>query len=74
MPSGVLLGLGVLGHFGLKNKTRKIVKIHKDFELQHIVMYSFVLKCPNTLNIYYSQKELKHFSLDILLYTDLFSD
>ena len=25
--------LGVLTHFGSKNQTRKIVKIHKDFEL-----------------------------------------
>lgn len=25
--------LGVLGHFGSKNKKRKIVTIHKNFEL-----------------------------------------
>ena len=31
-PWGVF-GLGVLGHFRLKNKTRKIFKIDKDFEL-----------------------------------------
>ena len=30
---GMFLGYGVLRHFGLKNKTRKIVKSHKDFEL-----------------------------------------
>ena len=32
-PPGVFLGLGVLAHFVLKNKTKKIVKIQKDFEL-----------------------------------------
>ena len=29
-PWGYFLGLGVLAHFGSKNQTRKIVKIHKD--------------------------------------------
>ena len=32
-PPRIILGLRGLEHFGLKNKTRKIVKIHKDFEL-----------------------------------------
>ena len=27
----------------------------------------FVLKYPNTLNMYYSQKQLKHFGLEILV-------
>ena len=31
-PLGHILDFEVLGNFGLKNKTRKIVKIHKDFE------------------------------------------
>ena len=26
-----------------------------------------MLKCPNTFNTYYSQKELKHFALEILV-------
>ena len=30
-------------------------------------MYNFVLKCPNTPDILYSQKELKHFGLEILV-------
>ena len=30
-------------------------------------MYNFLLKCPNTVKIYYSQKELKHFGLEILV-------
>ena len=30
-------------------------------------MYNFLLKCSNTLNIYYSQKELEHFGLKILV-------
>ena len=30
---GVFLGLEVLGHFELKEKIKKIVNIHKDFEL-----------------------------------------
>ena len=29
LPPGVVLGLGVLGHFGLKSKTRKIIKFIK---------------------------------------------
>ena len=32
-PPGVFLGLGVLRHFGLKSKARKIVKIYKEFEV-----------------------------------------
>ena len=32
-PLGCILNLGVLGHFRVKNKTRKTVKIHKYFEL-----------------------------------------
>ena len=30
---GHFAGLGILGHFETKNWTRKIDKIHKDFEL-----------------------------------------
>ena len=26
-----------------------------------------MLKCPNALNLFYSQKELKHFGLEILV-------
>ena len=33
MLASVVYKLGVLGNFGLKNKARKIVKIHKDFQL-----------------------------------------
>ena len=32
-PPGTHIGLGVLGHFRLKNQTRKIDKIHNDFEV-----------------------------------------
>ena len=39
--------LGVLGHFGSKNKKRKIVTIHKNFELQQAFMYNFL--CQNVL-------------------------
>ena len=40
-PPGVFLGLGVLAHFGLRNQTRKVVKIHKDFE--HNLSYNNIL-------------------------------
>ena len=41
-PPRVFLGLRALEHFGLKNQTRKIVKIHKNFELQQVFMYKFL--------------------------------
>ena len=43
---------------GSKTREEKFFKIHKDFELYEVFMY--------ILNIYYSQKELKHFGLEIL--------
>ena len=43
----IFLSLGVFGHFGLKNETRKTVKIPKDFELYQVFMYSFL--CQNVL-------------------------
>ena len=46
-PPGTFLDLGVLGHFGTEIKTRKIVKIHKDFELYQVFMYNFL--CQNVL-------------------------
>ena len=38
--SGVFLSLGVLGHSGSKNQTRKVVKIQKDFEHQNVLIFS----------------------------------
>ena len=32
-PPGLFLDLGLLAHFCSKNQIKKIVKIHKDFEL-----------------------------------------
>ena len=32
-PFGIFFNMGVLIHFELKNQTRKIITIHKDFEL-----------------------------------------
>ena len=61
---GHILYLGVLGHFGLKNRTRKIDKIHRDFKLYQVFLCQTVLLFSQ--NLYYSQKELKHFGLQIL--------
>ena len=59
-------GLGVLANFGSKNQTRKIDKIHKNFELYQVFMYNSV---PNGSNIsqslYYSQKDSAYFSLEV---------
>ena len=33
---GHILGLGALGHFGLKSQTRKFDNIHKDLELYQV--------------------------------------
>ena len=47
--------MGVSGHFGLKNETRKTVKIPKDVELYlyELSLYAYfsVSKCPN-ISIY----------------------
>lgn len=64
-PPEAFLVLGVSGHFGLKNETRKTVKIPKDVELYlyELSLYAYfsVSKCPNiSIYIYYSQIELKH--------------
>ena len=59
-----ILGLGTSGHFGLENQTRKVVIIHKDFELYQVFMYQTVLIFSQ--NMHYSQEELKHSGLEIL--------
>ena len=49
----VVQNLGVLKHFALwdilnsKSQTRKIVKMHKDFELSQVFIYNF--PCQNVL-------------------------
>ena len=40
---GHILGLVALGHFGLKNHTRKIDKTHKVFELYQVFMCQTLL-------------------------------
>ena len=47
-----ILGLMVLGHFGLKNQTRKTDKIHNNFELYQVFMCQAVLKFPTIYIIY----------------------
>ena len=47
-----ILGLEALRYFGLKNKTKKTDKIHKDFELFEVFMCQTVRIFPQ--NIYYS--------------------
>ena len=59
-----ILGFGASGHFGLENQTRKVVIIHKDFEIYQVFMYQIVLIFPQ--NMHYSQEELKHSGLEIL--------
>ena len=50
-PLGHISGLGVLGNFVLKNQTRKIDRICKDFELYQVSLYNFL--CQNvTMYIY----------------------
>ena len=41
-PLATYFDLGVLKHFELKNQTRKIVTIHKDFEPYQVFMYNFL--------------------------------
>ena len=43
---GHILGLGVLRYSGLKNQTRKINKIHRNFELFQVFMYQTVPIIP----------------------------
>ena len=47
LPLEHILGLGFLGNFGLKNQTRKIDQIHKDFELCQVFVCQTVLIFPN---------------------------
>lgn len=61
---GHILGLGASGHFGLENQTRKVVIIHKDFELYQVFMYQAVLIFSQSMH--YSQEELKNSGLEIL--------
>ena len=56
LSSGVLLSLRVLGHFGLKIRQKNWQR----FGTISIFMCQTALILPN---IYYSQKELKHFEL-----------
>ena len=64
-----ILSLGALGHFRLKNQTRKMDKIHKNLELYQVFMCQTVRIFSQ--NIYYSQKGLKHFVLEILGHFEL---
>ena len=41
-PPWGILGLGSIRTFSAKVKTRIIVKIHKDFELEQVFMYNFL--------------------------------
>ena len=51
-----------------KNQARKIVKIHKDFELNKSPCIIFCAKMSKHFQyIYYSQKELKHFGVEMSL-------
>ena len=69
---GIFLDLGVLEHFRLKNQTRKIGKVHEDFELHQVFLWQTVLIFA--IYISYSQKELKHFSLEILVIHGILED
>ena len=42
LSPGIYLGLKVLGHIGSNNQTRKIVTIHKDFQLYQIYISDFL--------------------------------
>ena len=46
------MGLRVLAHFGLKNKTRKIVNIQENFEPQQVFMYNFLSQNILVFQIY----------------------
>ena len=39
MPPGTYFDLGVLKHFKIKNQTRKIATIYKNFDLYQVLMY-----------------------------------
>ena len=66
------MGLGVLKHFRLKNQTRKIGKVHESFGLHHVFLWQTVLIFA--IYISYSQKELKYFSLEILVIHGILED
>ena len=69
---GIFLGLEVLGHFRLKNQTRKIGKVHEGFELHHVFLWQTVLIFA--IYISCSQIELKYFSLEILVIHGILED
>ena len=53
--------LGVLGHFALKNQTRKIDKFIKILELYQVFMHNFfVSKCPNIPKLYMTFEKNQH--------------
>ena len=68
-PLGHISGLKALGHFELKNETRKTDIIYKELELYQVFMCQVVLIFSQ--NIHYSQKELKYFGLQIFGYFEL---
>ena len=48
----MFLGFGVLKHFELKKSDKKMVTIHKDFELYQTFIYNLLSNCCNIHNIY----------------------
>ena len=61
---------GYLQIVAQKIRQEKLLKFTKNFELYQVFMYNFVSKYSNISNIYYSQKELKHLGLEILVYME----
>ena len=58
--------------FGPKNHTRKIDKIHKNFELYEFLMHNYLCQTvPIFSDIYHSQKDSIHFSLEVSKYFSL---
>ena len=53
----ISIKFGGIGTFCPKHQTRKIDKIHKDFELYRVFMHNFVANCPNIPDIYIIHKK-----------------
>ena len=67
-PQGHISVLSVLGHFRLKTQTKKIDKVHTDFELYQVFMYQTVLIFHN-IYIYKTNQNILglEISVNILL-------
>ena len=68
------MDLVILGQFGKKIKTIKLLKITKILNYVKFLfinfcarMYKYSLSLSIYIYIYYSQKELKHFGLEVLV-------